>query len=71
MVDNEDTAEQISFFAQAIKDANKKLKEMGIDEGVQCYFHAGETHKRSNQSFNIIDSILFNTKRIGHGFQLQ
>ncbi len=33
-----------------------------------CYFHAGETHDRDIT--NIHDSVLLNSKRIGHGFQL-
>jgi len=35
---------------------------------MNCFFHAGETHDRSIT--NIQDSVLLNTKRIGHGFQL-
>lgn len=33
-----------------------------------CFFHAGETHERDVN--NLHDSILLNSKRIGHGFQL-
>ena len=33
-----------------------------------CFFHAGETHDR--EITNMHDSVLLNSKRIGHGFQL-
>lgn len=33
-----------------------------------CFFHAGETNKKD--LYNMHDSVLLNTKRIGHGFQL-
>lgn len=45
LVDEEDNSEQISYFAKSIFEANKKLKEHGIDEGVKCILHAGESHK--------------------------
>jgi adenosine deaminase CECR1 len=35
---------------------------------MQCFFHAGETHDQ--EISNIHDSVLLNSKRIGHGFQL-
>jgi adenosine deaminase len=35
---------------------------------LSTFFHAGETNKKD--LYNMHDSVLLNTKRIGHGFQL-
>jgi len=53
MVDIEDQSENLSFFAQYIIDASNKLKEMGIDEIIPCFFHAGESNKNPDKSFNL------------------
>lgn len=38
-------------------------------DGMPCFFHAGETHQLGIK--NLHDAIMFGTKRIGHGFQLE
>lgn len=66
MVNEEEYTPEISEFMPSIlgaqKDKNKAINNM------QCFFHAGETHDQ--EISNIHDSVLLNSKRIGHGFQL-
>ena len=70
MVNEEDFTDDISSFAKEILTGKKLIKNIKGNEvdGMTCFFHAGETHDRMR--FNLHDSISFDTKRIGHGFQL-
>lgn len=65
MVNEEDFTKPISYFAEDILKGKAQMKELGLN-GMQCFFHAGETHDRNR--YNVHDAILLNTKRLGHGF---
>jgi adenosine deaminase-related growth factor len=46
-----------------------KLKD--LSQNGRFFFHAGETNWYNTETdFNLIDAILMNTKRIGHGYSL-
>ena len=59
LVGQEDLGEPLVKFAD-------KLRMLGQD--VQLFFHAGETNWYGTATDdNLIDAVLLNTKRIGHG----
>jgi adenosine deaminase CECR1 len=68
LVNEEEFTEPISAFMPEILGAIEDKRAESKTEGMQCFFHAGETHNRN--IFNLHDSVLLNTRRIGHGFQL-
>lgn len=62
MVGQEDTGKPLSAYVH-------KLTE--ISQNGRFYFHAGETNWfNTDADVNLIDAILMNTKRIGHGYSL-
>lgn len=62
LVGQEDTGKSLSTYVE-------KLKE--ISQNGRFYFHAGETNWFNTEAdANLIDAILMNTKRIGHGYSL-
>lgn len=62
MVGQEDIGKPLSDYVH-------KLKEISQDG--RFYFHAGETNYfNTDADVNLIDAILMNTKRIGHGYSL-
>lgn len=62
LVGQEDTGNPLSAYVL-------KLKEISQDG--RFYFHAGETKGfNTDADINLIDAILMNSKRIGHGFSL-
>ena len=71
MVGEEDSTEEISHFAPEILLGKKIVSNIvgNEQEGMACFFNAGETHQRMR--FNLHDSISLDTKRIQNGFQLQ
>jgi len=46
MVNEEDFCERINYFAECILDADKKVRDLGKQDGIPFFFHAGETHDR-------------------------
>lgn len=70
LVNEEDFTPEISAFAKQILTAQKTVMVTEQNPGgMPVFFHAGETHERNIK--NLHDSIMFGTKRIGHGFQLE
>ena len=65
LVNEEEFTEPISAFMPEILGASEDPRDKNM-HGMNCFFHAGETHNRN--IFNLHDSVLLNTKRIGHGF---
>lgn len=65
LVNEEEFTEPISSFMPEILGAIEDQRDKNM-HGMACFFHAGETHNRN--IFNLHDSVLLNTKRIGHGF---
>lgn len=62
LVGQEDIGKPLSIYVD-------KLKE--ISQNGRFYFHAGETNWFNTAADkNLIDAILMNTKRIGHGYSL-
>lgn len=52
-----------------LKDYVERLKE--ISQNGRFFFHAGETNWfNTDADVNLIDAILMNTKRVGHGYSL-
>ncbi|XP_065212899.1 adenosine deaminase 2-like [Planococcus citri] len=63
LVGQEDKGRPLIHFAE-------KLRSL-IGEDIQLFFHAGETNWYGTSiDENLIDAVLLNTKRIGHGFAL-
>lgn len=62
LVGQEDVGTPLSQYVNKLK---------SISDNGRFYFHAGETNFfNSEADTNLIDAILMNTKRIGHGFSL-
>lgn len=62
MINEEDITSPVLSYVEDIL----KGKEEALDE-MPTFLHVGESHNRQN--WNIIDSILLKSKRIGHGFE--
>ncbi|XP_066599285.1 adenosine deaminase 2-like [Prorops nasuta] len=62
LVGQEDKGNTLISFAKELKD---------LDSSVNFFFHAGETNwYGSSTDENLIDAVLLNAKRIGHGYAL-
>lgn len=62
MVGQEDLGKPLSSYVEKLKD---------ISQNGRFYFHAGETNWfNTDADVNLIDAILMNTKRLGHGYSL-
>ncbi|ALC46794.1 Adgf-C [Drosophila busckii] len=61
MIGNEDSGDSISKFLNEFSD---------MPSTANFFFHAGETNWHGRSSWNMMDAILLNTKRIGHAFAL-
>ena len=64
LVNEEEFTKPIAAFMPEILAAQEDLDPRVKD--MPCFFHAGETNKKDLH--NLHDSVLLNTKRIGHGF---
>jgi adenosine deaminase len=63
MINEEDlTPPVFEFLADILKGQQTATDDMPV------YLHVGESHNRTN--WNVIDSILLKSKRIGHGFEV-
>ncbi|XP_034178804.2 adenosine deaminase [Osmia lignaria lignaria] len=63
LVGQEDKGHTLEYFAEIIKNAE--------DRDINFFFHAGETKwLGSSTDENLVDAILFNSRRIGHGYAL-
>ncbi|CAB0040226.1 unnamed protein product [Trichogramma brassicae] len=62
LIGQEDKFNPLMFYSS-------QLQKLG--ENTQFFFHAGETNWYGQDSdYNLVDAILLNTKRIGHGYAL-
>ncbi|EDW14736.1 adenosine deaminase 2 [Drosophila mojavensis] len=61
MIGQEDTGDPISKYVNEFSD---------MPSTANFFFHAGETNWYGRTDWNMMDAILLNTKRIGHGFAL-
>ncbi|XP_023315104.1 adenosine deaminase 2-like [Trichogramma pretiosum] len=62
LIGQEDKFNPLMFYSS-------QLQKLG--ESTQFFFHAGETNWYGQDSdYNLVDAILLNTKRIGHGYAL-
>lgn len=43
---------------------------LGVRDDVKFFFHAGETDEFGRSDLNLVDAVLLNSTRIGHGFAL-
>lgn len=57
----EDEGHNLVDFHQTLQNVSKDLK---------FFFHAGETNQYGRTDLNLVDAILLNSSRIGHGFAL-
>ncbi|KIW03837.1 uncharacterized protein PV09_05136 [Verruconis gallopava] len=73
LVGAEDRANHIGFYRDELLAMVQTCKELNID--IPFMFHAGETlldlgGSKDPYNSNLYDAVLFNAKRIGHGFSL-
>ncbi|XP_030369997.1 adenosine deaminase 2 [Scaptodrosophila lebanonensis] len=61
LIGNEDTGDPIHKYINELSD---------LPSTAHYFFHAGETNWYGRTDWNMMDAILLNTKRIGHGFAL-
>jgi adenosine deaminase-related growth factor len=62
LVGQEDTGRPLAQYVEKLKD---------ISQNGRFFFHAGETNWfNTDADINLIDAVLMNTKRIGHGYSL-
>ncbi|XP_013118640.1 adenosine deaminase 2 isoform X2 [Stomoxys calcitrans] len=61
LIGNEDTGDPLQKFANELTD---------LPPTANFFFHAGETNWYGKSDWNMMDALLLNTKRIGHGFAL-
>ncbi|XP_069683236.1 adenosine deaminase 2-like [Periplaneta americana] len=61
LMGQEDMGRSLEYFADTLITANKELK---------YFFHAGETNWEGLTDLNLVDAILLNTTRIGHGYAI-
>lgn len=63
LVGQEDKGFPLDYFADLLRDA--------ANDDIHFFFHAGETNwLGSSTDENLVDALLLNTKRIGHGYAL-
>ncbi|XP_001996022.2 adenosine deaminase 2 isoform X2 [Drosophila grimshawi] len=61
MIGQEDTGDMLRKYVNELSD---------LPNTANYFFHAGETNWYGRTDWNMMDAILLNTKRIGHGFAL-
>ena len=64
LVNEEDFTPPILDFINEIMEGRQRDSK----QKMPCFFHCGESHDRNNQ--NIVEAIMTDSMRIGHGFQL-
>jgi len=70
LVGHEDPGQTLYYWAPILIDAQETLVEKCNCSALPFFFHAGESNRESVQD-NLVDAVLLNTSRIGHGFGIQ
>jgi adenosine deaminase CECR1 len=70
LVGHEDPGQTLLYWAPTLIEAQERLSVAYNASVMPFFFHAGESNRVSVQD-NLVDAVLLNTSRIGHGFGIQ